>query len=97
MRVRALRGVCIGVERHLGAGDVVDLEPAQVPFLTSIGAVEVVKDDPPPPAADEAPIETPAEGGEGAADSDPATSTDETAPTEPESKSKPGKAGKKEK
>lgn len=95
MRVRALRGVCIGVERHLAAGDVADLEPAQVTFLSSIGAVEAVKDDPPPPAAEEAPVETPSETEEGAEESDPAPSTDETAP--PESKSKPGKAGKKEK
>lgn len=47
MKVRALRGVCIGVESHLQAGDVADLEAAQVTFLTSIGAVERVPDDEP--------------------------------------------------
>jgi hypothetical protein len=48
VRVRALRGVCVGVDRHLSAGDVTDLEPATVPFLVSIKAVEVVPDDPSP-------------------------------------------------
>jgi hypothetical protein len=49
MKVRALRGVCIGVGRHLAAGDTVDLEPALVTFLVGIGAAEVVKDEPPAP------------------------------------------------
>ncbi len=54
MKVRALRGVCIGVERHLKAGDTEDLEPALVTFLVSIGAVERVIDDPKPaPSEDE--------------------------------------------
>lgn len=48
MKVRALRGVCVGVDRNLKAGDTTDLEPAQVPWLVSIKAIEVVKDDPPP-------------------------------------------------
>ena len=57
MRVRALRGVCIGVDRHLAPGDTTDLEAAQVKFLASIGAVEEIPDE--PPAAD--PVsETPA-------------------------------------
>ena len=47
MKVRALRGVCIGVDRHLQPDDVVDLEAAQVTFLKGIGAVEVVPDDTP--------------------------------------------------
>lgn len=51
MRVRALRGVCIGVDQHLKAGDPADLEPATVQFLVSIGAVERVPDDPPPAEA----------------------------------------------
>jgi hypothetical protein len=49
MKVKALRGVCIGVDRHLKAGDVVDLEPALVTYLTGIGAVERVPDEPPKP------------------------------------------------
>ncbi len=40
MRIRALRGVCIGVERHLKAGDLADLDPAMVTYLISIKAVE---------------------------------------------------------
>jgi hypothetical protein len=49
MRVKALRGVCIGVGRHLSAGDVEDLEPALVTYLVGIGAVERVPDEPPKP------------------------------------------------
>jgi len=48
MKVRALRGVCIGVDRHLVPGDTADLEPATVTFLVYIKAVEVVKDEPTP-------------------------------------------------
>lgn len=64
MKVRALRGVCVGVDQHLGAGDTADLDAAQVQFLVSIGAVEKVPDPPPaeaspqpdePSALDEAP------------------------------------------
>jgi hypothetical protein len=58
MKVRALRGVCIGVERHLVAGDTADLPPAEVPFLVSIKAVEVVKDEPPPVPAPDPPQPT---------------------------------------
>lgn len=47
MKVKALRGVCIGVNRHLAAGDIEDLEPALVTFLVGIKAVEVVKEKPP--------------------------------------------------
>lgn len=39
MNVQALRGVCIGVERHLLPGDVVDLDPATARYLEAIGAV----------------------------------------------------------
>jgi hypothetical protein len=46
MKVRALRGVCIGVERHLRAGDTDDLEPAMVTYLTSIGAIERLPEEP---------------------------------------------------
>lgn len=52
MKVRALRGVCIGPGRHLAAGETEDLDPATVTFLVSIGAVEKVtapaNDDPKP-------------------------------------------------
>jgi hypothetical protein len=43
MLYRALRGVCIGVDRHLKVDDTADLDPATGKFLTSIGAVEEVK------------------------------------------------------
>lgn len=46
MNVRALRGVCIGVDRHLRAGDSADLDPAMVTFLVGIGAVERIDDMP---------------------------------------------------
>lgn len=45
MRVKARRGVCIGVDRHLKAGDLADLDAAQVQFLVSIGSVEVVPEE----------------------------------------------------
>lgn len=47
MKVRALRGVCVGVDRHLKPGDIDDLDAAQVQFLTGIGAVEPLPDEPP--------------------------------------------------
>ena len=46
MKIRARRGVCIGVDRHLQAGDLADLDAAQVTFLVGIGAVELVTDVP---------------------------------------------------
>jgi hypothetical protein len=45
VKVRALRGVCVGVERHLQPGDTDDLDAAQVQFLVSIGAVERMPDE----------------------------------------------------
>ena len=45
MRIRALRGVCIGVDRHLVAGERADLDTATVQFLISIGAAEASADD----------------------------------------------------
>jgi len=42
MKVRALRGVCIGVDRHLVPNETADLPAAEVQFLESIGAVERV-------------------------------------------------------
>lgn len=47
MKFRALRGVCIGVDRHLKAGDTVELDTATSQFLVSIRAIEPVKDEPP--------------------------------------------------
>ena len=44
MKVRALRGVCIGVEKHLAPGDEADMDAATVQFLASIGAVARVID-----------------------------------------------------
>ena len=57
MQVRALRGVCIGVDRHLGAGDTADLEPALVTYLVGIRAVERVQ-EPAAATEDETPIES---------------------------------------
>lgn len=42
MKVRALRGVCVGVNRHLRPGDVDEVDASTVTFLKSIGAVEEV-------------------------------------------------------
>lgn len=57
MKVIANRGVCIGVDRHLKAGDTADLDTATVQFLKSIGAVseysEAVEFDLQTHAADE--------------------------------------------
>jgi len=47
MKVKALRGVCIGVEKHLKKDDIAeDLEAALVTFLVSIGAVEKIPEAP---------------------------------------------------
>jgi hypothetical protein len=46
MKIRARRGVCIGVDRHLQPGDLADLDAAQVTFLEGIGAVEQVPEEP---------------------------------------------------
>jgi hypothetical protein len=54
MKVRAIRGVCIGVDRNLKPGDTADLEAATVSFLVSIGAVERIENEPAQPVADEA-------------------------------------------
>lgn len=64
--VRAKRGVCIGVERHLLPGETAEIDAGSVQFLTAIGAVEVVP-DPVPETAEAAPVEskpkTPAKAG----------------------------------
>lgn len=46
MIVKALRGVCIGVNEHLLPGDTADLDAAMVTYLTGIGAVAVVTEPP---------------------------------------------------
>jgi hypothetical protein len=46
---RALRGVCIGVNRHLVPGDEAELDAATAVFLKEIGAVEKVADPQPNP------------------------------------------------
>jgi hypothetical protein len=58
MKVKALRGVCIGVDRHLKADDVADLEPALVTYLVGIGAVERVPDEPKPDPVTAEPVKT---------------------------------------
>lgn len=60
MSYRACRGVCIGVDRHLKAGDPVpsEVDAATLQFLRSIGAVEVVPDE---PSVETAPADEPAE------------------------------------
>lgn len=56
MKVRAIRGVCVGPERHLAPGQVADLDDATARYLKSIGAVE---DAPPPPVKPTKPAATP--------------------------------------
>lgn len=70
MRVKALRGVCVGVDDHLKVDDIRDdLDPALVTFLVGIGAVKKIEDPPPPPQAQlisddpEDPKSTPAKAG----------------------------------
>lgn len=46
MKIRALRGVCIGVNRHLLPGESADLDTAMVAYLQGIGAVEMVPEQP---------------------------------------------------
>ncbi len=82
MKIRARRGVCIGVDKHLKAGEEADLERAMVTYLVGIGAVEVVKDLPEPvPAA-----------GKASADGEGAQST---LPESSDAKASAGKGGKK--
>ena len=51
MKVKALRGVCIGVGRHLKPDDIEELDAATAQFLVSIKAVEPVKDESPKESA----------------------------------------------
>jgi hypothetical protein len=87
MRVKALRGVCIGVNRNLNPGDTADLDPATVQFLTSIGAVAPIAEE------EQSPQETPAEE---PASSQPQAPESAEPPAIPKV-SKAGKAGSKEK
>lgn len=54
MRVRAVRGVCVGSEDHLKPGEVRDLDAATAQYLVAIGAVTAVIDPPSPPVTDQA-------------------------------------------
>jgi hypothetical protein len=54
--VRAIRGVCIGPDRHLAPGEVATLEPPVAKFLISIGAVSAHAPEPAAPV----PAPTPA-------------------------------------
>jgi hypothetical protein len=57
-KYRALRGVCIGVNRVLSPdSDPVELDAATAQFLTSIGAVALVEQAAP---AEPAPVDEPA-------------------------------------
>lgn len=40
MKVKALRGVCVGPEQHLAVGDTAELDEGTAGFLMSIDAVE---------------------------------------------------------
>ena len=46
MKIRAIRGVCIGVHRHLAVGETTDVDTATFTFLNGIGAVELMTDVP---------------------------------------------------
>lgn len=65
MQVRALRGVCLGTDRHLVPGDPpAEVDNATAQFLVAIGAVEPVTDTPAPPADQiESTTATPAKAG----------------------------------
>jgi hypothetical protein len=45
VKVRAIRGVCVGPERHLAAGATGDIDSATAQYLMAIGAVEQVSDE----------------------------------------------------
>lgn len=85
--LRATRGVCIGVDRNLAAGDPVpqSVDAATLRFLVSINAVAEVEDEPAQTLSNE---ETDSESSkEGSADEE----------SDSESNSAPRKRGKKEK
>jgi hypothetical protein len=72
MKIKARRGVCIGVDRHLQAGDLADLDASQVTFLAGIGAVEIVPEVPAPTIVlEEAELKTVGEGKETPASKEP--------------------------
>lgn len=49
MKVKGLRGVCVGVDDALKEGEERDLDPATADYLVNIGAAEVVVEEVPPP------------------------------------------------
>jgi hypothetical protein len=50
MRIKATRGVCVGVEDYLKEGDIRDLDPATADYLKNIGAaVDMPEAEAPPP------------------------------------------------
>lgn len=51
MRVKALRGVCVGPEDDMKEGDVRDLDPGTADYLKNIGAVVDVPAEPEAPPA----------------------------------------------
>jgi hypothetical protein len=69
-KVKAKRGVCIGVEKNLAVGETAEVDQASAQFLVSIGAVELVQDEPAPatdpkpdePAADPVDVDPPQSG-----------------------------------
>lgn len=61
---RALRGVCIGVDKHLVPGaPPVEIDPSTARFLVSIGAVEAAPDEEAEPAKPTATDPTPGKSG----------------------------------
>jgi hypothetical protein len=56
MKVVALRGVCVGVDRHLKPGDTAEIDDAQFPFLSGIGAVAKAAEPEPETPKTEAPV-----------------------------------------
>jgi hypothetical protein len=63
MKVKALRGVCIGIERHMKPGDIEDVDAALATFLKGIGAVEEFTEPPPKAEAKPEPKPEPAKAG----------------------------------
>ena len=47
VKVKALRGVCVGIERHLKMGEIAVVDAASAQFLVSIGSVERIPETPP--------------------------------------------------
>lgn len=60
MKVQALRGVCVGVEKHLAPGDTAEVDAGTARFLIGIGAVQEAPAEEPPPPEPAAPAAKPA-------------------------------------